>query len=141
MDGEQVDVQYEVPREQLESAFDEDTPLQNLLEMQQESEESWEKKQKEREDTIVRLKEELVVEAKESRKLAGAVRVKRNRVKILSKRKTPPSLANLKRRIVRRKATIRDTLLRQFLSTKKEDFLLRWKEAHGENENEVSKET
>ena len=134
-------MQYEVPAEQLESAFDVDTPLQNLLEMQRESRKKWAEKQKLREDTVTTLKEELAVESKEARRLTGVVRVKRNRIKILSKKKTPPSLASLERRIVRRKATIRDILLRDFLSTKKEDFLLRWKETHGDKENEVSKES
>lgn len=133
---------YEVPSEQLESAFDTDVPLQKLLTLEEESEESFAKKAKDRDETVTRLKGELVVEAAQARKLVGLVKGKRHRIKILSKKKRPPSLANLRRRIIRRKATIRDQLLRQYLSTQKEDFLEKWRRAHGKgSENEISEET
>ena len=133
-------MQYEVPNDKLELAFDNDEPLQKLLIIQQEAEDSWAKKMKAREDTVLKLKSELEVEVPMARKLASEVKMKRHRVKLLSKKKYPPSLANLKKRIVRRKATVRDQMLRQYLSTQKEDFLLRWKEEHGDK-NEVSKKT
>lgn len=131
---------YEVPSKQLESAFDNDVPLQNLLTAQQESEGVFAVKMRNREETVTQLKEELVVEAARARKLVGQVKEKRYRIRILSKKKRPPSLTNLKRRIVRRRATIRDLLLRKYLSTQKDDFLQRWREAHGKGSSDENSE-
>ena len=127
---------YEVPSEQLKAAYSEDEPLQKLLKHKERVLKTWENSEKEREESHTSLKEEVKQEAAQLKKLNTLLNAKRRKLESLGKKRRSPSVTAVNRRIVRRKALVRDKLLSKHLSTQKEDFLLRWKKA----QNEVNKE-
>lgn len=134
-------MKYEIPEEDLAKAFESDSILENISAQYGETMDRFNKDKRRREAKVVELKAEVAEEVRKARIHAGIASRKRYQIKQLNRARKPPGLLDLNRRIARRKATVKNHMLRDYLGTMRGDFLRRWKETHKKGSHEDSEKT
>ncbi len=119
---------YEVPETQLTEAFEADELLQKLLAEQEAMLERHEKKQDEQVEQAKTIRHQAAENRAEAKRLRSAADELTRKANNLARRTRPPRLTELKRRINRRRGTIRKQQLNLFLATQKQDFLQKWRD-------------
>lgn len=134
-------MQYQVPEEDLAKALEADTVLGSINAQHEEVMVRFNKEKAAREAKVAELKVEVKGEVRKASEHAGIANRKRYQIKQLTRARKPPGLIELKRRVARRKAAIKNRMLKEYLGEMAGDFLKRWKETHRKGSHEDSKET
>ena len=118
----------EVPQDQLEKVFGEDEVLQKLLAEEADILVRYERDMKKRAALAVEVHDLWISQRKESKRLESEATKNKRRFATLRKKKKPPHMLEMRRRITRRKGVLRKRELKRFLATQKDSFLKIWNE-------------
>ena len=118
----------EVPQDQLDKVFVEDEVLQALLAEEAGIIVRYERDMKKRAALAVEVHDLWISQRKESKRLESEANKNKRRFATLRKKKKPPHMLEMQRRITRRKGVLRKRELKRFLATQKDSFLKKWNE-------------
>lgn len=118
----------EVPQDQLDKVFEEDEVLQGLMAEGDTILVRYERDMKKRAALAIEVHDLWISQRKESKRLESEANRNKRRFATLRKKKKPPHMLEMQRRITRRKGVLRKRELKRFLATQRDSFLKQWNE-------------
>jgi len=130
----------EVPEQDLQSAYANDRPLQRLAEQRLEVLARFEKEEEVRREKAAKLREEANEIKKDWTELGRQIKALRARANRLAKKRQPPRMTEINRRVRRRQGIVREQALMKYLRSQKNVFLKHWNKKQKDNSHEDSEE-